>query len=100
MGPPKGKWVDELIKVVWTHNTSITRSTKFTLFKLLYEEEVMTPKEIKYKGPIANVQAVNKDHSITKDLFIQERMQSIQNLKTYKTNKVMVQQITTKTTIT
>jgi transposase InsO family protein len=28
---PKGKWPDELIKVVWKHNTAVSRSTGFTL---------------------------------------------------------------------
>ena len=31
---PRGKWPDELIKVVWSHNTTISRSTGFTPFKL------------------------------------------------------------------
>jgi hypothetical protein len=30
---PRGKWPDELIKVVWSHNTTISRSTGFTPFK-------------------------------------------------------------------
>jgi hypothetical protein len=30
---PKGKRVDELPRVVWSHNTSICRATKFTPFK-------------------------------------------------------------------
>jgi hypothetical protein len=33
---PKGKWIDELVKVVWNHNTVISRSTGFTPFKLLF----------------------------------------------------------------
>jgi hypothetical protein len=42
---PKGKWLDKLIKVVWNHNTVVTRSTGFTLFKLLFSDEAITPKE-------------------------------------------------------
>jgi IS30 family transposase len=26
---PRGKWLDELIKVVWSHNTTVSRSTGF-----------------------------------------------------------------------
>jgi transposase InsO family protein len=33
---PKEKWPDELIKVVWNHNTVFSRSTGFTPFKLLF----------------------------------------------------------------
>jgi hypothetical protein len=47
VGLPKGKWAKELIKVVWNHNTSISWSTGFTSFKLLFEGEAVTPKEVK-----------------------------------------------------
>ena len=36
---PKGKWVDELPKVIWSHNTTESRARKFTPFKVLYGEE-------------------------------------------------------------
>ena len=48
--PPKGKWVDELPRVVWSHNTTESRTTKFTPFKLLYGEEAVTPEEINLKS--------------------------------------------------
>jgi hypothetical protein len=44
---PKGKWLDELVKVVWNHNTAVSRSTSFTLFKLLFGDEAITPEEAK-----------------------------------------------------
>ena len=43
----KGKWADELPKVVWSHNTSESRTTKFTPFRLLYGAEAMTLEEVK-----------------------------------------------------
>jgi hypothetical protein len=33
---PKGKWVEELPRGVWSHNTSICKVTKLTPFKLMY----------------------------------------------------------------
>jgi hypothetical protein len=42
---PKGKWLDELAKVVWNHNTVVSRSTGFTTFKLLFRDEAITPEE-------------------------------------------------------
>jgi hypothetical protein len=42
---PKGKWLDKLIKVVWSHNTTVSRSTGFTPFKLLFGDEAITPEE-------------------------------------------------------
>jgi transposase InsO family protein len=44
---PRGKWPDELIKVVWSHNATISRSTGFTPFKLLFGDEAITPEEAK-----------------------------------------------------
>jgi hypothetical protein len=40
---PKGKWPDELVKVVWNHNTLVSRSTGSTLSKLLFGDEAITP---------------------------------------------------------
>jgi transposase InsO family protein len=42
---PKGKWPEELIKEVWSHNTTVSRSTGFTPFKLLFGDEAITPEE-------------------------------------------------------
>jgi hypothetical protein len=35
---PKGKWAEELLRAVWSHNISDCSATKFTAFKLLYGE--------------------------------------------------------------
>ena len=85
VGLPKGTWVDELPKVVWAHNTTVSISTNFTPFKLLYGEEAMTPEEIKFKGPRINVQIIEEEEQVTsKDLLKEERMKEIQNLKKYQ----------------
>jgi hypothetical protein len=42
---PKGKWAEELPRAVWSHNPSICRATKFTPFKLLYGEELVTQRK-------------------------------------------------------
>jgi hypothetical protein len=42
-----GKWVDELLKVIWSHSTTVSRATGFTLFRLLFGTEAMTLEEIK-----------------------------------------------------
>jgi hypothetical protein len=47
LDPKKGKWVDELPKVIWSHNTTVSRATGFTPFRLLFGNEAMTPEEIK-----------------------------------------------------
>ena len=47
---PKEKWTDELPRVIWSHNTTESRTTKFTPSKLLYGEEATTPEEVKLKS--------------------------------------------------
>jgi transposase InsO family protein len=47
---PREKWPDELIKVVWSHNTTISRSTGFTPFKLLFDDKAITPEEAKARS--------------------------------------------------
>jgi transposase InsO family protein len=42
---PRGKCPYELSKVVWSHNTTVSRSTCFTPFKLLFGDEAITPEE-------------------------------------------------------
>jgi hypothetical protein len=43
----KGKWTDELPKVIWSHYTTGARATGFTPFRLLFGTEAMKPEEIK-----------------------------------------------------
>jgi hypothetical protein len=85
MGLPEGKWVDELPKVVWVHNTTVSRSTIFSPFKLLYGEEAMTPEEIQFQGPRTNIEIIDEDQQITsKDLLEEERIKAIQNIEKYQ----------------
>jgi hypothetical protein len=44
----KGKWTEELPKAVWSHNTSVSRATNVTSFKMLFSEDPVTPEEIKF----------------------------------------------------
>jgi transposase InsO family protein len=57
---PRGKWPDELIKVVWSHNTTISRSTGFTPFKLLFGDEAITPKDAIEGIRLQAVENINK----------------------------------------
>jgi transposase InsO family protein len=50
VGLPKGKWTKELSKLVWNHNTSVSISTNFTPFKILFRDIAVTPKEAKMGG--------------------------------------------------
>jgi len=49
-GLRKSKWADELPKVIWSYNITECRGTRFTLFRLLYGAEAMSPEEPKHKS--------------------------------------------------
>jgi transposase InsO family protein len=65
---PRGKWPDELIKVVWSHNTTTSRSTGVTPFKLLFCDEAITLEEAK-AGSIRTIASTvdEADYHVTKD---------------------------------
>jgi hypothetical protein len=78
---PKGRWPDDLVKVVWNHNTVVSRSTGFTPFKLLFGDEAITPEEATI-GSIKTL-ALEEDEEackITKDT----RLQAIDHMNKYK----------------
>jgi hypothetical protein len=39
----KGKWVDQIPEVIWALNTTESRATRFTPFRLMYGSEAMMP---------------------------------------------------------
>jgi transposase InsO family protein len=81
---PKGKWPDELIKVVWNHNTVVSRSTGFTPFKLLFGDEAITPKEAR-TGSIRTLASTEDegDCQVTKDTIEGTRLQAVEHINKY-----------------
>ena len=49
-GLRKSNWADELPNVIWSYNITECRETRFTLFRLLYGAEAMSPEEPKHKS--------------------------------------------------
>jgi hypothetical protein len=88
---PREKWTNELIKVVWSHNTTISRSTGFTPFKLLFGDEAITPEEAK-AGSIRIVASVEDeaeaDYSVEKDAIEGIRLQVVENINKYQAETV------------
>ena len=82
---PRGKWPEELIKVVWSNNTTISRSTGFTPFKLLFGDKAITPKEAK-AGSISTVASVEDEanYSVAKDTIEGTRLQAVENINKYQ----------------
>jgi hypothetical protein len=86
---PRGKWPEELIKVVWSHNTTISRSTGFTPFKLLFGDEAITPEEAKV-GSIRTVASAEEeaDYSMAKDAIEGTRLQAVENINKYQAKTI------------
>jgi ribonuclease HI len=86
---PRGKWPDELIKVVWSHNTTISRSTGFTPFKLLFDDEAITLEEAK-AGSIRTVASAEDeaDYSVAKDTIEGTRLQVVENINKYQAKTI------------
>jgi hypothetical protein len=82
---PKGKWVEELPRAMWSHNTPICRAAKFTPFKLLYGEEPVTQEEIKLHSARTKTETTyNLSEAESKDLLEPERMKAVENLQSYQ----------------
>jgi hypothetical protein len=86
---PRGKWPDELIKVVWSHNTTISRSTGFTPFKLLFGDEAITPEEAK-AGSIRTSASTDDEanYHAAKDTIEGTILQAVENINKYQAETI------------
>jgi ribonuclease HI len=86
---PRGKWPEELIKVVWSHNTTVSRSTGFTPFKLLFGDEAITPEEAK-AGSIRTTASTEDeaDYHVAKDTIEGVRLQAVENINKYQAETI------------
>jgi transposase InsO family protein len=80
----KGKWADELSRVIWSHNTTESRTTKFTPFKLPYEVEALCPKELANESVRVLVGNFREREEVDKDLVEIDRLDAVQNLLKYQ----------------
>jgi hypothetical protein len=79
----KGKWIEELPKVVWSHNTTVSRTIGFTPFKLLYGEEAMLPEEIKHQSLPTIKQALTEDEEYSKETIEGTRLKAVEKILKY-----------------
>jgi hypothetical protein len=78
----KGKWVDELPKVICSHNTTVSRATGFTPFRLLFDTEAMTPEEIKNESMrvLKAKEIEDVDHKVEKDMIELTILEAAENI--------------------
>jgi transposase InsO family protein len=79
-----GKWVDELSRVIWSHNATESRTTKFTPFRLLYGGEAMCPEELANESARVLVGSSHESEEVDKDLVEIDRLDAVQNLLKYQ----------------
>jgi hypothetical protein len=81
----KGKWADQLPKVIWALNTTESRATRFTPFCLMYESEAMTPQELKHGSPQTSPAGTpDVDELTSKDLIDEDRVLALEALNKYQ----------------
>ena len=80
----KGKWVEQLSKVAWSHNTTASRAMGFTPFKLLYGEEALLPEEVRHQSLRLMKQALAADEEYSKETIEGTRLEAVQNITKYK----------------
>jgi hypothetical protein len=85
----KGKWSDELVKVVWNHNTVVSRSIGFTPFKLLFGYEAITP-EVAKTGSIRTLASVEDEDTCKVSKYTIEwvKLQAIDHINKYQAETV------------
>ena len=84
LGLRKGRWIDELPRVIWSHSTSVSRTTGFTPFKLLYGEEAMMLEEIKHESLRTTSQLMLQDEEDAKETIEATRLEAVENIAKYQ----------------
>jgi hypothetical protein len=81
-----GKWVDELPKVIWSHNTTVSRAKGFTPFRLLFGTEAMTSEDIKNESmrvlKAKEIKEVNT--KVEKEMIELTILKAAENIKKYQ----------------
>ena len=81
----KGKWADQLPEVIWTLNTTESRATGFTPFRLMYGSEAMMPQELKHGSPRPSPTSTpDVDELTSKDLIDGDRVLALEALNKYQ----------------
>jgi hypothetical protein len=74
---------------MWSHNTTISRSTCFTPFKLLFGDKVITPEEAK-TGSIRTAASTEDeaDYHIIKNTIEGTRLEAMENINKYQAETI------------
>jgi hypothetical protein len=74
---------------VWSHNTTISRSTCFTPFKLLFGDEAITQEESKARSIRTAASTEDEaDYHVAKDTIEGTRLQAVENINKYQAETI------------
>jgi hypothetical protein len=75
-----------LPKVIWSHNTTVSRATGFTPFRLLFGTEAITPEEIKNESMrvLKAKQSEEADQKVEKDMIELTILEAVENIEKYQ----------------
>jgi hypothetical protein len=79
----KWKWADEMSRVILSHNTTESRATKFTPFRLLYGAEAMCPEELVNQSARVLAENSKESEELDKDFVESNRLNAVSNLRKY-----------------
>jgi hypothetical protein len=80
----KWKWADEMSRVILSHNTTESRATKFTPFRLLYGAEAMCPEELVNQSARVLAENSKESEELDKDFVESNRLNAVSNLRKYQ----------------
>jgi hypothetical protein len=84
-GKKKGKWVEVMTRAVWSHNTTVSRATNFTPFRLMYGSKEVLPEEVKHLSLRTATEALAcPSEAKEKDLLKLDRLKAMANLQKYQ----------------
>ena len=70
--------------MAWSHNTTASRATDFTPFKLLYGEEALLPEEVRHQSLQLMKQALAADEEYSKETIEGTRLEAVGNITKYQ----------------
>jgi hypothetical protein len=84
-GQKKGKWVEVMPQVVWSHNTIVCRATNFTSLWLVYGAKTVLPEEVKHQSlRTTTATPTCQSEAEEKDLLESDRLKAMTNLQKYQ----------------
>jgi hypothetical protein len=73
---------------VWSHNTTTSRSTGFSPFKLLFRDEAITLEAKAGSKRTAASTEDEADYHIAKDTIVGTRLQVVENINKYQAETI------------